>query len=201
MNTDLSLRLGLMLACLVAFDRPGAAQVVLQPNTLRGTIRFSNTNPDILSLLNDPGNEGMKYVAVAANSLPPAPSVSATSPALAPATPTSTSYQLTVDSDATGIAYGVTPSITLLDGGETYYFATRDSDPVVAGGPPVTVDFAECLGVATVRFVNAAGAPVPVDGGQIIASGYQFHRHTIPPGATEARIYLLGGQTHPCHYG
>ena len=47
------------------------------------------------------------------------------------------------------------------------------------------------------RFVDAGGAPVAVDGGQIIAAGYSFYRSSIPAGATQSRIYLRGGETHP----
>ena len=187
----------LALACFGTVLLPAEAQVILNPNTIRGTIRFSNANPDVLALLNAPGEEGMKFAAVGASSLPPAPTISASTASSPADARTSTSYEITVDSDAAGIAYGVTPSINMLDGAEAYYFATRNSAPVVAGGPPVTLDFEECVGVVTVRFVDAAGAPVAVEGGQIIASGYQFHRSSITAGSTEARIYVLGGQTHP----
>ncbi|MBI2927380.1 MAG: hypothetical protein HYY24_16920 [Verrucomicrobia bacterium] len=197
MKTPRFICFALALACFAAVLLPAEAQVILNPNTIRGTIRFSNVNPDVLTLLNEPGNEGMKFAAVSASSLPPAPAINASTEAVPAATRTSTPYEITVDSDAAGIAYGVTPSIIMLDGAEYYYFATRNSEPVVAGGPPVTLDFEECVGVVTVRFVDAAGAPVAVDSGQIIASGYQYQRNPISPGSTEARIYLLGGQAHP----
>ncbi len=136
-----------------------------------------------------------------ASSVPPAEPRSAVSDYLSSASPLSTSYELTVDSDNPGIAYAVTPRATVDQGHSYYFFNTRTSPPAVLGGPPVTLDFAECVGVVTVQFVTSGGAPVPVDGGHIYAFDDPVTRDTgdrydIAPGATQQHIYLLGGQTH-----
>ena len=137
------------------------AQVDLVPNTIQGTVRFNNANPAILDLLNPPDNEGMSNLYVYAYSLPPE-NRSASSDFLNAATRTETSYELKVDSDAIGIAYVVTPRLSMLDQKETYYFVPATSDPVVALLPGATVDFTECLGVVTVHFVDSGGLPLAV---------------------------------------
>src|SRR5882672_11008731 len=91
-----------------------SAQVELVPNTIQGQVRFSNTNPAILDLLNPPNNEGMSSLYVYGYSLPPQ-NRTASSDFLNAATRTETSYELAVDSDAIGFAYVVTPRLSMLD--------------------------------------------------------------------------------------
>ena len=180
-----------------AFVSTASAQVELVPNTISGTVRFSNTNPLILDLLNPPANEGMSNLYVSAYSLPPA-NRSATSDYLPTASRTETTYQLAVDSDAFGIAYVVSPRVSVLDENESYYFRNATSDPVVAFLPGPVVDFTECLGVLTVRFVDSDGSPLAVDGGSLVAneisSASEVARvHTIAGGVTEQNVFVLGG--------
>ena len=65
------------LGCFIAGLVPVRGQVILNPNTISGTVRFSNVNAAILNLLKSPGNEGMSNVVVLANSIPPAPPIAA----------------------------------------------------------------------------------------------------------------------------
>lgn len=96
-----------------------------------------------------------------------------------------------------GISYVVLPRVTMLDQRQTYYFNSITSAPVVAFMPGVTLDFTECLGVVTVRFVDDAGAPLAIDSGNIIANEISPYTeigrvHEIPTGSTEQRIYVRG---------
>ena len=201
MKSNLWNSIALGLLCLGATLGSGRGQVVVNPNLIQGTLQFTNTNPAILSLLGPPGNEGISNVYVTASSVPPADPRSAASDYLLATSGLSAPYQITVDSANPGIAYVVAPIAYLDQGHAYYYFNTLTSAPVVLGGPPITLDFAECVGVVTVRFVTSGGAPVAVDGGHIAASDYPVTRATggrwdIAPGVTEQRIYLQGGQTH-----
>lgn len=201
MKSNLRNTLAVGLVCLGISLDTGRSQVVVNPNLIQGTVRFANTNPAILSLLEPLGHEGMTNLYLSASSVPPGEPRSASSDYLPASSGLSAAYQLTVDAADPGIAYEVAPRAMLDEGHSYYYFNTLTSAPVVLGGPPVTLDFAECLGVVTVRFVTSAGGPVAVDGGNIAAydspvTRYTGGRYEIAPGTTRQRIYLLGGQTH-----
>jgi hypothetical protein len=190
----------LSLLCAVAGTASLNGQVIINPNHISGTVRFTNANPAILSLLNAPGDEGMSNVWVRADSLPPAPPISATTDMLPVSSRTSAEYQVTVDSASPGIAYAVTPYVVLQGDQYTYWFSNRASAPVTIGVTPPPLNFDECVGVVTIQFVDSGNVPVPVDGGLITAYdsayGYSGQRGSIPAGATEQRIYLRGGETH-----
>src|SRR5882672_1834470 len=193
----IGLSLGLLTLAGSGFVSRTSAQVELVPNTIQGQVRFSNINPAILDLLNPPNNEGMSNLYVYAYSLPPQ-NRTASSDFLNAASRTETSYELAVDSDVTGIAYVVTPRLSMLDQKETYYFASATSDPVVAFLPGATVDFTECLGVLTVHFVDSGGLPLAVDDGSLVVNTEDGTAEIcrldgIPAGAKEQRIYLRGG--------
>ena len=68
----IGLFIGLLAGAGGGFVPKAMAQVELVPNSIQGTVRFSNVNPDILALLNPPGNEGMSYLYMYASSLPAA---------------------------------------------------------------------------------------------------------------------------------
>jgi hypothetical protein len=169
-------------------------------NQITGTIRFNNSNPAILSLLNPPGNEGLTTFNIYFDSVPPGRSGNSGSH---PATGlTSSDYQVTVDADCTnaaGISYVVTPYVSLGTGAEeAYYFAPKTSPPVVAGLAGPIVNFEECLGVIELNFVDSQGVPLSVNGGYIYADSYNEILWDIPDGATQQRLYVRGGdQAHP----
>ena len=189
------------LGCFIAGLVPVRGQVILNPNTISGTVRFSNVNAAILNLLKPPGNEGMSNVVVLANSIPPAPPIAAYSDALPATNRTVNSYQLTVDSANPGIAYLVAPYIVMQGDQYIYWFNPKTSAPVVIGITPPPLDFTECVGVVTVQFVTSGGASVPVDGGKILAyslpdNNGSGERSEIPAGSTQQRIYLRSGVTN-----
>ena len=190
-----------VIACLVAGLVSVRGQVIINPNTISGAVRFSNANAAILNLLKAPGNEGMSNVVVLANSIPPAPPIAAYSDALPATNRTVNSYQIIVDSASPGIAYAVAPYVVMQGDQYVYYVAGQTSAPVEIGITPPPLDFTECVGVVTVHFVTSGGAPVPVDGGKIIAFSVPDYNYTgvrsvIPAGSTQQRIYLRGGTTH-----
>ncbi len=60
----LIIQVTLGLALLAAATTATRAQVVLHPEILSGTVQFNNANPEILSLFNAPGDEGMSNLVV-----------------------------------------------------------------------------------------------------------------------------------------
>jgi Zn-dependent metalloprotease len=197
MKTDLSrLLAGLLVLAGTALGPSASAQVDLVPNTIEGVLRFSNVNPAILELLNSPNDEGMSNLYLSAYSVPPA-SRSAVSDFLPASSRTESSYRLAVDSDAVGISYVVYPRLSMLGEAQTYYFRNGTSAPVVAFVPGTTLDFEECLGVLTVRFVDSNGASVAVDSGNVVANEIETASemsrvHAIAGGATEQKVYVRG---------
>ena len=174
------------------------AQVTNNPNTISGTVRFSNVNPAILSLLDAPGNEGLKYLYMQASSVPPAEPRASAAFIDPPTGRLSSSYAITVDADAGGTRYSVIPRASLIDNRETYYFNARTSAVVFPIGLVPALDFSECVGVLTVRFRTAGGSAAVVDSGSIVAvdpvpAVPLATLHGIPAGSTAARIYLRGG--------
>ena len=173
------------------------AQVPVFTNSIIGKVRFSNVNPDILALLNPPFGEGITNLDVLANSVPPANATYSRSELFSSTPGLSIDYSVIVDAENLGIAYNLAPRAYLLNGAEVYYFTNIVSDPVVFGGPPVTVDFNECVGVVTVHFINELGLPVGIDGVNITADGETTAVLDVTsPNLTSQRIYLGGGRTH-----
>ena len=190
-----------ILAILGASPLGTSAQVTVTPNTLSGTLRFNNTDPAILGLLNAPGEEGMTNVFVTARSVAPAPPQSATTDLLPALGLTSTPYAITVDSDPAGIAYAVRPRVGIQRNQQYYYFTDRISPPVTPGAITAALDFTECVGVVTLRFITPVGDLANVNDGRVFAHEIPGNRwsgelYSIPEGATQQRLYLLGGVTH-----
>src|SRR5687768_12243984 len=119
------------------------AQPTNNPNTITGTVRFNNSNPAILSLLDAPGNEGLDSLYLTASSVAPAAPRSSAAIVDPPDTLLSTAYALQVDTDETGIRYVVTPRASLIGNAETYYFLSRTSAPAFPVGTVPALDFAE----------------------------------------------------------
>ena len=113
MKTHLLDPVVLALVCLAANIAPLKGQVILNSNSISGTVRFTNTNPAILSLLKAPGNEGMSNILVTADSLPPAPALHAVTDQLPVTSRTSAVYQITVEAGSPGIAYVVVPNVIM----------------------------------------------------------------------------------------
>lgn len=187
----------LWLACMLSLAPTWVlAQIQFVPNTIQGTVRFSNINPALLDLLNPPGDEGMINLYLTASSLPPADRSSATD-LLPVLSRMEALYTLAVDSDISGIPYLVTPRVSMLGQQESYYFQPATSPPVESFVPGPLLDFEECLGALTLRFITSDGLPSPLEGGRLIANevapAVEMARvDSIPSGSTEQRIYLRG---------
>jgi Zn-dependent metalloprotease len=134
---------------------------------LTGTVRFANSNPDLLSRLGAPGNEGMSTVTVRATSLAPNAGLSAqVSPPAADRL--ANSYQLSVQAGtnaATAIAYAVQGQIGLKDGRELFYTRTVETPALIEDATPLPLDLPECVGLVRLRFVDTDGNPLTVEGG------------------------------------
>jgi Zn-dependent metalloprotease len=173
-----------------------AQDAELTTRPVKGVVRFTNVNPDILSLLGVPGNEGFSSISFRADSLPPVPGIIAYLN-LTAADKLAVPYEMLLQAgtnDATAIAYSIQPYSYLDSDREAFYFLPRETPPLVAGTEPVTLDFAECVGVLELRFVNAAGEPVPVDE----ASGYastavNYSTFAVPAGSTQVRFVVPAG--------
>ncbi len=156
-------------------------QAVSHPNQIVGTIEFTNTNPEILALLNTPtdvpsgADEGFYFAEIWATSIDVTPRLSANTTVIA-ATRTSMPYEITVEAGPTGggIRYNAGAFVWLDYGAgsiwDRYAFAPVTTEPVEEEpAPNVVVDFRDCAGILDVRFQTASGAAFPVDGGSIHA--------------------------------
>ena len=135
----------------------------VKPNDINGAVHFSNASPDILALLADVGKLGPKYGLVDATSI--APFEITAQKGIAYNGGASLPYSITVKgSKAPGIGYTVSQRIDLGPGdyATQYYFEPKVSSPVLDNDTPVVLNFDECAGLFTLKWVNAKGEPVIV---------------------------------------
>ena len=188
-----------LLLCLCSLSTAWA-QVLVNTNTITGTVRFSNVNPDILNLLNPPVQAGISNVSVVAYSTPPALYSQSSVNYLPADSSVSAPYIITVDAENPGISYDVHPMAALMEGSESYYFKPKTSDPVILGASPVQLDFEECVGLVNIHFVSADGTPMAIQGGRIEtlrADGSDSSiLDPIPLNSTVQQIFLAGGESH-----
>ncbi len=162
-----------LLACIPS----GAAfaQVTGDLNQIEGVFRFTNQNPNIVSVLN---NEGFNYALIYADTVPPAPPLHAEVPiTFSTQSGMTASYQITVHGETNlanpGFAYTVRPDTYLDSSYDRYWFVPRISAPVygaVTGAPPVHLDFEECAGLIHMQFRDENGAPAAVQGNEMSAA-------------------------------
>lgn len=182
-----------------------ATGVVLSPNTIRGTIRFANSNPDILTLLQ---TEGMDGVAVNANSIAPT-GYSANNGYHASDDHLHGSYQLSAEagSDDDGVTYTVAAYAWVNRGARSgssglgngqYYFApqqvTLKPDSVQPNG--LTLDFVETLGVVRIRFGTDPSCATPVSIMQAnigTGQGFNYLNSAQLPGYSMGYYLMRGG--------
>ncbi len=182
-------------------------------NQIQGTIQFTNTNPDILNVLNPPGDQGFSQVTVTADSIPPSPPFHHRTD-FVPATLTSTPYEITVEAGeiGSGIRYRVAVDLSLDSDRDSYLFAPDSSPPVeVEPAANAELNFAECAALLDVVFVTPAGAPAAVDGGFITArretspgSGsfqFQAQANRIREGSTQEYLAVRGGSHYELNIG
>lgn len=191
-------RLFVALLWLAGFATVRAGDAEFQTRPVRGTIRFSNTNTEILERLGPPGNEGVTSIGVFADSR--APNAGLRSTAVPPATNRlSNTYSLIVQAgadDASAFAYGV-GAVLYLDSDRAGYF-TRivETTPLVRGPEPVTADIEECVALLDLRFVDGNGNPVSVadsDGHVFDPTGQRGSLFSAPGGNTGRRIVVPSG--------
>lgn len=145
------------------------AQVVANLNQIVGQIELTNTNPDILAILNSA--EGPTTFILTAQSVNGPPVTTTTT--LPPDTPTSTAYEMTVEAGppGDGIAYRLRVDMRLDGGQDQYLFLPVVSDPVVEEpAPDVVVDVEECIGVVDMRWIDDLGNPVIVSSSDIFVT-------------------------------
>ena len=184
------------LACAAA-GQPLQAQVVLNPVTIEGTVRFNNSNPMILDWLTNPASPlETSELALYAYAQPPAAPTQTSM--VVQTNLTAIPYSIVVDAGVAGVAYDVAPDwITGPNTGDYYYFAPQVTPVLMPGDPPATVNFTECAGVLDLRFVTSDGAPVLIQGLQTqvlrisdsvdVADAY----YGVIPGSSATNKYLL----------
>ena len=150
-------------------------QAISDPNQIVGTIEFTNTNPDILEILNrtdgaPPGaGKGILYGSVRATSLNTSPTFNNSSSATVTSGTTAT-FEITSESSSSGIDYSVSLYTGMDRGGDIYYFESQEAPPLFPEpAADSEVHFAECAGIVEVHFVDSNDAPTTVDGGWIYA--------------------------------
>lgn len=165
---------------------------------ITGTVRFDNSDPEILGRLRAPANEGMSSLTVRALSL--APNAGLTAQVNVPVPDrVANPYQLSVQAGTnavTAIAYGLQAVIWLHDDRELFYTRTFETPPLVEDATPLPLDLAECAGVVRLQFVDAAGTPVTVAGGsgQVYAgSELRAQMLSLAPGSGENFLVVPAG--------
>ncbi|MEM7249545.1 MAG: hypothetical protein AAF533_29830, partial [Acidobacteriota bacterium] len=159
----------LLSSLLLSFTSPplAEAQVVSNPNWIRGEVRLTNTNPEILAFLQADtiGSKGLTLESFA----------------MTPASPTRTRlglgddevwlpvpYQLPVESSPTGIRHEVW--VTVDPGNAQVHLPPLESEPVLQlPADPVDLDFEACLGLVRIRFIDRDGNPARVDWSEVEA--------------------------------
>lgn len=158
--------------CLWQDDGTGAqpsSSVVLEPNTIRGSVRFTNTNPEILALLD---SDPRRTAQVFATSTSPT-GYSASTPRLATANLRGFDFEMSVEAAAggpAGIQYRLEPKwirpLTSISYDRIYDFqpVTALVRPQSIQPDPTEVDVAECVGVLRFQWGNddTCATPVPV---------------------------------------
>ncbi len=150
-----------------------AQNVTLVPNDFTGVIRFTNTNPAVVTILNNT----LKMNGANINAFTTAPPdfpASAGTVGFPQEDPTvGRPYSLTVESDggAGGVSYNVHVNATYGASAPEfnfYNFATKTGSvapPDTAG--PTTLNFEECVGIVQLQFGDSCGVPVSVNSGRL----------------------------------
>ncbi len=180
----------------------GMAAIPTIPVELRGNVRFNNASPEVLAILESPGDQGIGAIVASARST--TLGRSAGGPYMTAASRTSADFSVVVDTVSGGAEYQlshrllVAGSIGSSARGE--YHINPGPTRLVFPGPAVTgINSVECAGVLRVSFVDAAGAPVAVSGGTLtatdLATGIAQAGLIILPGRTREDFLVRGGAT------
>lgn len=150
--------------------------MLVDPNQIKGTIRWNNPAGPVLNFLTTGGfntmadNPNVKS-SLTAREVSNGPHQASTT--FFPLGRVSTIYEdFSVSTvPITGIQYDVSPRMVNV-GGTIYHFATKTSDPCLPEtAPDVTLDFEECAGLIRIHYRSAANilTPVPVDSSGVYA--------------------------------
>lgn len=159
----------------VSSATPSLAQVIANPNQIRGELRFSNTNPEIVALIGNKTLLGLSALSISAESIGLTPPLMSKNYSAAISGQISTTYSLNVDSSLQGIPYKMgfrttfgnipfTSSLPLLRGSTVPVFPEPAED--------VIFNDTHCLSALQVDFVDSQGAPLTVSGATITAFPY-----------------------------
>jgi hypothetical protein len=147
-------------------------QVLLTPNEIEGTLEFSNTNPDVLTILNTA--LPMRQLSLEAISIGLPSPLQAFGGSNIPDSPTHFTYQFSVQTSSEGISYQVSPRYVRLSafdgvlGSQTYTFKSKTSAPVFPKpADPVPLDFSECVAILDIQWVDQSGNPITISGGRM----------------------------------
>ena len=203
----------LAVVLLVASASTALGQAVTTPNQIVGEVRLQATNPAILQVLAPPPaglgeglDAGTSRSFMAAASVGPGP-VLRHSTRLGPASASgaSAAYDLTVESNAAGIAYSLTPDIWLDHDNDSYELSPSLLSAPVYPEPAadVEVDFEQCLGMVEIRYECADGTPIPWNGGWLRAyrnlTFLQAESRTLPWRRNVERLAVHGGAPFRVH--
>lgn len=153
------------------------AQVTSDPNQIVGTVELTNSNPDVVAILESllPA----QAVTVHGLSQDPAPlsEHESTSPA---ASALRAEYELTVNASADGTVYVVAPRFAMGPAETTYRFNGTLSPPIYPEPEPdARIDFSECAALLDVRFYTPSGEPKVVS---FVSVAVTEGRAVGPPG-------------------
>ncbi|ABV37803.1 hypothetical protein Ssed_3199 [Shewanella sediminis HAW-EB3] len=164
------LSLLVLLACSATLTSQANAEAQLTPNQINGTIKFTNTNPQIVNELSTTGAaKGIAYSYIRADSVDHTPILNNT--ANIPGNKGMTqNFQLTVESSESGIQYSVKPDLRMDNYGERYLMSPTLSTPVQPEpATDASVVFEQCASLLDIQFKSSQGEPVAVNGGYTLA--------------------------------
>ena len=166
------------------------AQVVANPNQIKGELRFTNSNPTIVSLLSDTYKLRLATLTIGAESAGLTPPITSTYYNSAIVGTLSTGYQVTVESSPAGIPYKVGFYANFGKGlVKTSTPLVRQTSPAVypEPAPDSMMDDNHCVSVMKVSFVDSTGAPLAVT--QASSYGYpESSTYTHPTNAYHDRL-------------
>ncbi|HEX8702483.1 MAG TPA: hypothetical protein VF815_26855, partial [Myxococcaceae bacterium] len=179
--------------------------MVLSPNVIKGSVRFANVNPEVLSILQA---EGMDTIVVSAESTA---GYAASTNFLVPTNYLGGPYQLSAEaSGGTGsVSYSVGAMAWVNNGARSgaagsgnglYIFTAQPITlrPVEVQPDGVTLNFTETVGVVRIRFGTDASCSTPVPILQALVStsrGYNYLNDSPPVANYSMGYYLMPGGT------
>ena len=154
--------------CAIGISQNALSQEILKPNQISGKIVFNNTSSAIRNMLSV---GGFNDLYLSADSIGITPVVTHyTYPTVVSSI--QANYQLTVESSAVGIPYNVAAEIRLGNHKDKYVIWPRYSAKVYPEpATDVALNIYQCISMLDIKFVDAAGSPVALNGGS--ATAYQ----------------------------